>query len=158
MLHSRYASISDLATYTDHPDHVSVVANYVKPVIDDVMAVDWVSDDFSGPPVISPGSVARFTVLKLKEGGIGKGEVLEVLRGVKGKFPEIEQLSVGENFSPGRAKGYSIASVAVFKGGKELEGLDLEMAEQEKDKVRELIDSVLVLDFPVQAAVQVASL
>lgn len=126
------------------------------------MAVDWVADDFSGSVQIHPGSAARFTVLKLKEGlgELEKNEVLGVVKGIKEKFPSLEQLTVGENFSPGRAKGYSIGSIAVFNGIKDLEALDseTELANQEKDKVREHLDGVVVLDYVVAAAVQAASL
>lgn len=162
MLHSRYRSKPDLVSYSDDPTHVSVVANYVKPVVDDVMAVDWVADDFSGSPVVSPGSALRLTILKLKEGTgeSGKSEVLGVVRGIKDKFPSIEQLTVGENFSPGRAKGFSIGSIAVFKGLKGLEALDAEseLVNEQKDKAREFLDGVVVLDYVVAASVQSASL
>ncbi|GFP79486.1 hypothetical protein PHJA_000092100 [Phtheirospermum japonicum] len=162
MLHSRYRSKADLATYTDHPKHVGVVSNNVKPVIEDVMAVDWVADDFSGSAVVSPGSAVRLTVLKVKEGAgeSGKSEVVKVLRGIKEKFPSIEQLTVGDNFSPGRAKGFSICSIAVFKGTKELEELDAktEAANEQKDMVREFLDGVLVLDYTVAASAQTACL
>ncbi|XP_073034384.1 stress-response A/B barrel domain-containing protein UP3 [Primulina eburnea] len=160
LLHSRYRSKTDLSSYSDHPTHLSVVGNYVKPVVDDVMAVDWVAEDFSGPITAPPGSALRLTLLKLKEdaGERGKNEVLKVLRGIKEKFPSIEQLTVGENFSPGRNKGFSICSIGVFKGMDELEGLDSESerANEEKDKVREFLDEVLVLDFA--ASVQSANL
>lgn len=162
LLHSRYRSKADLSSYSDHPTHLSVVANHVKPVVDDVMAVDWIAEDFSGSVTPPPGSALRLTVLKLKEdaGEGGKNEVLKVLRGIKEKFPSIEQLTVGENFSPGRNKGFSICSIGVFKGTEELEGLDSESerANEEKDKVREFLDDVLVLDFAVAATVQPANL
>ncbi|KAK6139653.1 hypothetical protein DH2020_026605 [Rehmannia glutinosa] len=158
MLHSRYRSKPDLNSYSENPNHVSVVANYVKPVVDDVMAVDWVADDFSDPPVVSPGSAIRLTILKLKEGtgDSGKSEVLGTLKGVEEKFPSIEQLTVGENFSPGRAKGFSICSIAIFKGLKELEAMDSEseLANEQKDKV----DGVVVLDYVVATSAQSASL
>ncbi|KAK4396861.1 Stress-response A/B barrel domain-containing protein UP3 [Sesamum angolense] len=111
MLHCRYRSKPDLISYSENPKHISVVANYVKPVVDDVMAVDWVANDFSFSPVIPPGSASRLTILKLKEGTgeSGKNEVLGRLRGIKQKHPSIEQLTVGENFSPGRAKGFRFA-------------------------------------------------
>ena len=66
---------------------------------------------------------------------------------------------MGENFSPARAKGYSIASLAVLPGVSELEGLDSkqELANVEKDKVREHLESVIVLDYVV-ASPQSASL
>lgn len=130
------------------------------------MAIDWVADDFSGAAVVPPGAAVRLTVLKLKEeaGERGKSEVLAVVKGIKDKFGTIEQLTVGENFSPGRAKGFSIASIAVLKGAKELEALgaesESEAANVEKDKVREFLDDVVVLDYavPVPASVQPASL
>ncbi|XP_022888481.1 stress-response A/B barrel domain-containing protein UP3 [Olea europaea var. sylvestris] len=151
MLHSRHRSKPDLGSYADHPAHISVVTNYVRPIIDDVMAVDWASDDITGSVIVPHGSAMRFTFLKLKEGveESGKNEIFGVVKGIKDKFPSIEQLSVGENFSPGRAKGFSIGSVAVFKGMTELEALDSdsEVANEQKDKVREFLDSVLVLDF-----------
>ncbi|KAI3447195.1 hypothetical protein Pfo_003860 [Paulownia fortunei] len=146
MLHSRYRSKTDLTSYSEHPTHVSVVSNYVKPIIDDIMAVDWVADDFSGSAVVSPSSALRLTILKLKEGAgeSATGEVLGVVRGIREKFPSIEQLTVGENFSPGRAKGFSICSIAVFKGLTELEELESqsELANEQKDKVREFLDGV----------------
>ncbi|GFP79484.1 hypothetical protein PHJA_000091900 [Phtheirospermum japonicum] len=150
MLHSRYRSKADLATYKDHPAHVNVVSNYVKLIIDDIMAVDWVVDDFPGPAVVSPGSAVRLTVLKVKEGA-GESEVVKVLRGIKEKFPSIEQLTVGDNFSPETAKGFSICSIAVLKGMKELEELDAET----ETEVRELVDGVLVLDYTVPVTVTV---
>ncbi|KAL0426804.1 UNVERIFIED_CONTAM: Stress-response A/B barrel domain-containing protein UP3 [Sesamum latifolium] len=131
MLHSRYRTKTDLTAYSEHPAHVSVVSTYIKPIIEDIMAVDWVAEDFSRPADVPPGE----------------------------KFPSIEQLTAGENFSPGRAKGFSIGSIAVFKGMKELEELDSEseLANEQKDKVREFLDGVLVLDYAVAASVQTAS-
>lgn len=162
MLHSRYRSKTDLTAYSEHPTHVSVVSNYIKPIIDDIMAVDWVAEDFSCAEDVPPGSAMRLTILKLKDGAGegGKSEVLRVVRGIREKFPSIEQLTAGENFSPGRAKGFSICSIAVFKGMKELEELDSEseLANEQKDKVREFLDGVLVLDYAVAASVQTASL
>ncbi|KAG6392999.1 hypothetical protein SASPL_147229 [Salvia splendens] len=115
LLHSRYISKSDLASYTDDPAHISVVNNYVKSVVDDVMAVDWVADGFSGSVAVPPGSLLRLTVMKPKEEEAWKGEILGIVRGMKEKFDSIEQLTVGENFSPGRSKGFSNASIAVAK-------------------------------------------
>ncbi|KAL1547817.1 stress-response A/B barrel domain-containing protein UP3-like [Salvia divinorum] len=142
MLHSRYRSKSDLASYTDDPVHVAVVANYVKPVVDDVMAVDWVAEDFTGPVAVPPGAALRLTAMKLKEES-GKGEVLGIVRGMKGKIDAIEQLTAGENFSPERSKGFSIASIAVVKG---LEALGVV-----SEVVSEHLDDVVVLDYAVPA-------
>lgn len=162
LLHARYRSKSDLASYTDDSAHVHVVVNYVKPTVDDIMAVDWVADDFSGPAAPPPGSALRLTVLKLKEeaGEKGKEEILGIVRGIKDKFDSIEQLTAGENFSMERSKGFSIASIAVVKGEKELEALGAgsEFVNEQKDKAREFLDGVVVVDFPVPASVQAASL
>lgn len=121
------------------------------------MAVDWMTNDvISGSVNVSPGSALRVSFLKLKEnlGEDEKNEIMGVIGGIKEKFPSIEQLSYGENFSPARAKGFSIASLAVFKGWNELEGLDKESeaANEQKDKVRDKLDGVVVLDYVVPSS------
>ncbi|KAL3623611.1 hypothetical protein CASFOL_032427 [Castilleja foliolosa] len=162
MLHSRYRSKADLNTYTYHPTHLGVVSNNVKPVCEDIMAVDWVADDSSGRAVISPGSAVRLTVLKVKEGAgeSGKSEIVKVLRGIKEKCASIEQLTVGDNFSPARAKGFTICSIAVFKGNTELKEFvaDTEASNVQNGKVKEFLDGVLVLDYTVTASTQTACL
>ncbi|KAI3802835.1 hypothetical protein L1987_30978 [Smallanthus sonchifolius] len=154
MLHSRYRSKDHLQEYAAHPDHVRVVTENIKPIIDDIMAVDWISTGASVSP--KPGSAMRVTFLKLKEdlGENEKSRVLEVIGGIKDEFPAIEQLSVGENFSHDRAKGYTIASVAVLA---DLEALDsnAELVKLQKEKVKDSIESVVVVDYvipPPQAA------
>ncbi|KAH7854106.1 hypothetical protein Vadar_010162 [Vaccinium darrowii] len=153
LLHTRYKSKQDLDAYLTHPSHVAVVTNYVKPIGDDIMVVDWVANDLSGPVATPPGSAMRVTFLKLKE-GLGendKARVLDVIGGIKRVFPVIDQISCGENFSMGRAKGFSIGSIAVLPGLSELEAMDSESerANLEKDKVRDSIESVIVLDYVV---------
>jgi hypothetical protein len=54
--------------------------------------------------------------LKIKE-GLGeevKSEILGVIKGIKGKFSQIDHITYGENFSAMRAKGF------VFKPKKKL--------------------------------------
>ncbi|XP_047950498.1 stress-response A/B barrel domain-containing protein UP3-like [Salvia hispanica] len=148
MLHSRYRSKSDLDSYTGDPVHVAVVAGYVKPVVDDVMAVDWVAEDFSGPVAVPPGAALRLTVMKVKDESV-KGEVLGIARGMEGKFDAIEQLTAGENFSPERSKGFSIASIAVVK--------ELEALGAVPEVVSEHLDDVVVLDYAVPASVPAAA-
>ncbi|CAI9286137.1 unnamed protein product [Lactuca saligna] len=158
MLHSRYRSKEDLREYAVHPEHVRVV-NENKPIIDDVMAVDWMSNGASVSP--KPGSAMRVTFLKLKEnlGEIEKARVLEVIGGIKDQFQSIEQLSLGENFSHDRAKGYTIASIAVLPGAADLEALDsnAELVKLQKEKVRDSIESVVVVDYVIPPP-QVANL
>ncbi|KAK3040398.1 hypothetical protein RJ639_026803 [Escallonia herrerae] len=157
MLHTRYRSKEDLNAYTVHPSHVSVVKESIRPIIDDIMAVDWVSNDFNGPISPPANSAMRVTFLKLKDEN-AKAEILGVVGEMDG-YGSIEQLSYGENFSPDRAKGYSIGSIAVFAGLSELDALDsdAEFVKSRKEKVRDSLESVLVLDYVVPAA-QAASL
>ncbi|XP_004507984.1 stress-response A/B barrel domain-containing protein UP3 [Cicer arietinum] len=160
MLHSRYKSKEDLEAYAAHPSHVSVVKGNVLPIVDDIMAVDWIAEDLNADVVPKQGSAIRVTFLKLKENAVSD-QVLEVIKGIPEKFEQINQLSCGENFSPARAKGYSIASLAVFPGVSELEAVDSnqELVNYQKDKVRDRLDSVLVVDYVVPAvASQSASL
>ncbi|KAF5199652.1 Stress-response A/B barrel domain-containing protein UP3 [Thalictrum thalictroides] len=155
MLHSRYKSKEDLGNYSAHQSHLSVVRESVLPICDDLMAVDWVADLDDLAVVPKSGSVMRVSFLKLKE-GLGeseKGDVLKVIGGIKEHFGSIEQLSVGENFSPARAKGFSIASLAILPGLNELEALNSneQVVKEQKEKVKELLDSVIVLDYVIQS-------
>ncbi|KAE8675046.1 hypothetical protein F3Y22_tig00111701pilonHSYRG00044 [Hibiscus syriacus] len=118
MLHSRYKSKEGLSAYSAHPDHVRVVKENVLPICNDVMAVDWVADN--DPVPLSPlsGSAIKVTFLKLKENVDDdvKSDILGVIKGIKDGVSGVQQITCGENFSPGRAKGFSIASIAFFSG------------------------------------------
>lgn len=156
MLHSRYTSKSDLSDYSAHPDHLSVVRESVLPICEDIMAVDWVNSAPAPSPLIAPGSALRLSFLKLKpevaEGnGIVIEDIISVLKGVKDHFGSVEQISVGENFSPARAKGFSIASLGIFKGVGDLDETDskLEFIESQKEKLRGYLDGVVVLDYVI---------
>ncbi|KAG6756520.1 hypothetical protein D5086_022022 [Populus alba] len=158
VLHSRYSSKENLSAYALHPTHVQVVKESVLPICDDIMAVDWVTGDLNGGDSLVPpsGSAIRLTFLKLKE-GLGdevKDEILGVIQGIKDTFGGIDHISCGENFSPARAKGYSIASLAVFRGLSELEAVDSEkeLANLEKAKVRDYLESVMVFDYVVSSS------
>ncbi|KAK4757896.1 hypothetical protein SAY87_019197 [Trapa incisa] len=153
MLHSRYSSKDDLAAYSAHPDHLHVVRETVLPICEDIMAVDWVGEGFSGSFAPPPGSALKVSFLKLKESVVdgAKDEVLGVIRGIKDGSPAVQQLTCGENFSPARAKGFSIASLAVFKGVTEMEAAESnkELVESRKEKVRNHLDGVIVVDYLV---------
>lgn len=153
MLHSRYDTKDDLNAYSAHPSHLSVVRGSVLPICDDIMAVDWVAHDLEGDLSPPPGSAMRVSFLKLKEdlGDEIKNEVLGVIGEIKDKFGQISQLSYGENFSPARAKGFSLASLAVFNGQADLDAVDSneDLVNHQKDKVREHLDSVVVVDYLV---------
>ncbi|RDY06089.1 Stress-response A/B barrel domain-containing protein UP3, partial [Mucuna pruriens] len=150
MLHTRYKSKEDLEAYAVHPSHVSVVKGHVLPIIDDIMAVDWIAHDLRAGLVPPQGSAIRVSFLKLKE-NVNSDEVLGVVRGIPETFKQISEFSFGENFSPARAKGFSIASLAVFPGPTELEAVDSneDLVNYHKDKVRDQIESVVVVDYVV---------
>ncbi|KAF8117649.1 hypothetical protein N665_0008s0007 [Sinapis alba] len=153
VLHSRYGSKEDLNAYAAHPDHVRVVKECVLPICEDVMAVDWIADRVPGTLAPPPGTAAKLTFLKLKENlaDEAKLEIVGVIKGLSEKLPGIGQITVGENFSPARAKGFSIASIAFFKDLGELEAVDgqRELVNVEKEKVREYVDSTIVVEFVV---------
>lgn len=161
MLHSRYSSKDDLSAYSAHPSHVGVVKEHVVPICDDIMAVDWIATAFQGPVVVPPGSAMRVSFLKLKENvpEEGKSEVLGVIEGIKESFEGIDQITCGENFSPARAKGFSIASLSVFPGLSEMESVDSkeELVNLHKEKVRDYLEGVIVVDYVVPSS-QPASL
>nr|KAJ0218221.1 hypothetical protein LSAT_V11C300104110 [Lactuca sativa] len=148
MLHSRYRSKEDLREYVVHHEHIRIV-NENKPIIDDVMAVDWMSNGASVS--LKPGSAMRVTFLKLK-GNLGENEkarVLEVIGGIKDQFQAIEQLSLGENFSHERVKGFTIASIVVLLGQADLAALDsnLEGVNSQEEKAGDSIERVVVVDY-----------
>ena len=88
------------------------------------------------------------------EGESWKDEVLGVIKGLKEKFGGIEEITCGENFSPARAKGFSIASIAIFKGVKEMEEADSnqELVKLQKEKVKDYVESAIAVDYVVPSA------
>ncbi|XP_042433579.1 stress-response A/B barrel domain-containing protein UP3-like [Zingiber officinale] len=150
LLHSRYRSKEDLATYSAHPAHMAVVMELGLPISDDVMAVDWVVD-LDGPVVPPPGSAMRLTLAKPKEGATA--ELMETLSKVKASSPAaVTQVSFGENFSPARAKGHGVGLLAFFSSLEELDAMDArqkDLVDSVKEKVRPLLESFIVLDFVV---------
>ncbi|GMI92672.1 UP3 [Hibiscus trionum] len=151
MLHSRYKSKEDLNAYGVHPDHQRVVKENVVPICDDIMAVDWVADNDPTPLSPPPGSAIKVTFLKLKENVPNEvqGEVLGEIKGISG----VQQITCGENFSA-RAKGFSLASVAVFAGVDEMEAAvgKEEHVNLQKQKVRDNLDGLIVVDYVVPAS------
>ncbi|GKV24767.1 hypothetical protein SLEP1_g34336 [Rubroshorea leprosula] len=155
VLHSRYKSKEDLGAYGSHPDHQRVVKENVLPICEDVMAVDWVADHDPNPLVPPPGSAVKVSFLKLKENVAdeAKGEVLGVIKGIKEGVSGIQQITCGENFSE-RAKGFSIASIAVFPGVPDMEAAESneEFVSIQKEKVREYLDGVIVVDYVIPSS------
>ncbi|XWS70078.1 hypothetical protein CRYUN_Cryun03dG0018200 [Craigia yunnanensis] len=125
MLHSRYKSKEDLNT---DPARLS-------------------------PP---PSSAIKLTFLKLKDNVSNdvQGEILGVIKGIKEGISGIQQITCGENFSPARAKGFSLASIAVFAGVEEMEAAEgnEEFVNLQKQKVRDYLDGVIVVDYAVPSS------
>lgn len=111
------------------------------PIWEDIMSVDWIADQV--PRVLKPpgGSVTKVTLLKVKENVTDetKKEIMEVVK------EESREISVGENFSPARAKGFSIGSVAYFKDLGEVEAHE----ELVKEKVGGYVEDTIVVEFLV---------
>lgn len=152
LLHSRYRSKPDLSAYATHPGHVAVVNDYVKPICDEILAVDWLAD-LGGRDAIPPGSALRLTLAKLKPQSATE-TVLETISEAGKRVSGLVQLSYGENFSPARAQGYGLGFITVFGSAADLEALDDGSdgsLEAEKEKVRPLLESVIVLDYLVPA-------
>ncbi|KAK8933539.1 hypothetical protein KSP39_PZI015468 [Platanthera zijinensis] len=152
LLFSRYSSKADLATYSAHPSHLAVVKENVFPICDDVMAVDWIAEvDVDAAPL--PGSLARLTLAKPRI-GTAAAELVKAIDGIRGSVPDSVQVSYGENFSPARAKGYEVGFISVFPGLDEAEAIEgNEEVEKQKEKVRPLLESAVVLDYLVPSPV-----
>ncbi|KAI9191034.1 hypothetical protein LWI28_002548 [Acer negundo] len=149
MLHSRYNSKTDLDNYLQNPNHLSVVKDYVIPLSDDIMSIDWVADRTPSTIVIPTGCAVRVTFLKLKEnlGEEVKDVVLGVIKENNENLGGIKQFTCGEIFSPALAKGFSIASIAIFKGVNEMEEADLNL-----DRVKDYVESVIAVDYVVPSS------
>ncbi|ESQ30347.1 hypothetical protein EUTSA_v10011777mg [Eutrema salsugineum] len=142
VLHSRYKTKEDLNAYVDHPDHLRVVEE-TMPIWEDILAVDYIADQVPGTLTPPPRSAARVTLLKVRE-NVPEEAKKEIVEAIKEKSsPGIDQITVGENFTPVRAKGFSIASVAYFTGLGEMEPHE----ELVKGKVGEYLEDSIVVDF-----------
>ncbi|XP_058726257.1 stress-response A/B barrel domain-containing protein UP3-like [Vicia villosa] len=150
LFHSRYDSEEDLQTYNVHSKHINAVRGFIFPICDDLLVVDWIGGEVALPPHPSPGTAFRVSFLKLKEenekDGEVKEEVFRAIRGIKESNGGVNYVSYGENISPARAKGLSIASLVVFAGREELESVD---AGEGLVKVKEHLESVVVVDYVV---------
>ncbi|PON81637.1 Transcription regulator AsnC-type, partial [Trema orientale] len=146
--HSRFKSEPDLSAYAVNPIHLDVKKRN-GPLVADILAVDWFTGDLGGGVhvAVPPGSAVRVTFWKLKE-GLGdkaRSEILEGIKGIKEKLGGgVSQFTYGENFSD-RAKGFSIAFLAVFPSQTELEAADPNQDENFKD----YLDDTFGLDFVV---------
>ena len=68
-----------------------------------------------------------------------------------GQQKQISELSYGENFSPERSRGYSLAYMAVFPGHRELEDSNEELGKL-KHKFTDFVESEVVVDFLIPSS------
>ncbi|KAI4377050.1 hypothetical protein MLD38_014741 [Melastoma candidum] len=150
LLHARYPDLAGLAGYSIHPEHVAIVQR-AAPMCEDIMALDWMTQDPGSveSPVVGPGKAVKITFLKLKEelseekGKEAVADVITVMKekdGIKG----LEASTVGESFSPGRAKGFRIGSLAVFAGREEMM-----QAADYPERLERVVQEVIAVDFVV---------
>ncbi|KAF7849461.1 hypothetical protein BT93_L0771 [Corymbia citriodora subsp. variegata] len=151
MFHGRYRTKDDFAAYSRHPDHMRVVEELGAPIREDIMSAHWVTDRVpEGAVVLPPGSAVRVSLLKLKEGSgdEAKGEVLSaVAEGIRDGLGRVEQATWGDNFSA-FSKGFSIASLTVFKNMEEMEAATAAAAPLQ-EKVGKHVDGVISVDYVV---------
>lgn len=142
LLHSRFLSKPDLAAYNVHPSHLAVIRQNA-PIIEDVFAVDWVAD-IDGDIAPSQGSAMRFLIAKPRE-GTPAAEIVKAIDGVRAS-----NVSWGVNFSEGRAKGYEVGLLLGFSGVEKMDGVEGEgEIEAIEERIRDLVESVIVVDFLV---------
>ncbi|XP_058113754.1 stress-response A/B barrel domain-containing protein UP3-like [Magnolia sinica] len=149
VVHGRFKTKSDLDSYAAHRAHRKVAKLSFLPICDEYLIADWVSE-IDGPAVPRPGSTLRITLLKPKE-GLGDGskkQILNVVGGIRNSFPEIDQVSFGENFSTIGHNGFTVGSISIFSGPKEIDVLD-STVEMQKVKARALVESVVVVDYEI---------
>jgi len=148
-LHSRYKDKQSLEEYSAHPEHVNVVKEFILPITDDLLALDWEAD-LGGPMIPSYGAI-RIAVLKPKEGLADpqRFELVEILSAYKDIFPSVGQASFGENFSLARAKGFTWGFLSLFPGVKELEELNTneEHAKIQNEKVLPQMENFVVIEY-----------
>ena len=160
----RFPNKAALEAYQVHPEHVRVVQEVLKPLIDTdlTLAVDYeacVEGDIE--PMFNRGDewdvgVEHIVLLRETDGGGGEGaeamrEALEALPDAMAADVRLLQLTAGANFSQ-RSKGYTFALLARL--GSE-EDLALYGPHPEHQKVvggviKPRVDGRLALDFALQ--------
>eukprot|EP00897_Mesotaenium_endlicherianum_P003465 jgi/Mesen1/3146/ME000184S02216 len=113
-LHGRFANKAALQAYSDSPEHTKVVED-LKPILDDICAVDWETDSES-PASESNIGVVHSVMMKLGE-EVEEGQIKEMVDGLTrqvGVIKGLKQVSLGESYAPARAKGFTWGFVATF--------------------------------------------
>lgn len=112
-LYGRYTSKDALHQYSVSPEHVAVVADFVRPIINDIAAVDWEVDEAVAPP---PHSLYQTAMVQWKD-GLSQEAMAAVAASLKEAARDVAgvlSITVGENFSPARAKSFTWGFAAFF--------------------------------------------
>ncbi|CAI5930790.1 unnamed protein product [Closterium sp. NIES-64] len=120
----RYESRDALQAYAGSEEHVKVVEGCIKPIISDILAVDWETDvpaDAAASASASaaadagvsrlPFSVIHSVVMELGPSATANPTAIPTmvssLKSHVGEIPGLHEVSIGENFAPARAKGFT---------------------------------------------------
>ncbi|KAL5718950.1 hypothetical protein ACHQM5_011800 [Ranunculus cassubicifolius] len=151
--HSRFGTKEALNAYMNHPQHLKLNHDLTDPLLGDYMLIDWAFHHKEGIlPTPQPGSAMRVTFLKLKEGvKLVESEKMEAFKVVGDELGRsVDQYTYGENFATS-AKGFSVASLAVFLDVADLEkvGPCEKFAKRLNGKLNYWVEDILVLDYMV---------
>eukprot|EP00252_Welwitschia_mirabilis_P018583 TRINITY_DN4125_c0_g1_i1.p1 TRINITY_DN4125_c0_g1~~TRINITY_DN4125_c0_g1_i1.p1 ORF type:complete len:218 (-),score=7.31 TRINITY_DN4125_c0_g1_i1:229-849(-) len=117
ILHARYADMEALSRYTVHPLHVEVVEKYGKPILEDLLALDW--ETSLEDPSVESFKAFHFSLMKPLDPAAT--DVSPLLLGISDRLSFIRQVSFGNNLSPGRSKGFSWGFLVLFSAPAELD-------------------------------------
>eukprot|EP00897_Mesotaenium_endlicherianum_P005383 jgi/Mesen1/4873/ME000244S04050 len=157
----RFPSQEALAQYTIHPSHTSVVEQYIKPYLEDILAVDFEADvEEDIEAIFRRGEdfeqgVEHLVLVKVKEGVSPEAsqDMITALAELPDKLGStIVQITAGPNFSP-RSKGFTHGLVVRLPSEKDLEAYNKHPSHREvlRKHVLPNSESILAVDFHVEA-------
>ncbi|CAI5505197.1 unnamed protein product [Closterium sp. Naga37s-1] len=108
----RYESRDALQAYGASAEHVKVVEGCIKPIISDILAVDWETDVNASADANAsclPFSVIHSVVMELTPptDAVAIPTMVSSLKAHVGEIPGLTEVSIGENIAPARAKGFT---------------------------------------------------
>lgn len=155
----RFPDQRALEDYAVHPSHSRVLAQFVMPYCEDVVAVDYEADVeedieaiFRRGEMFESG-IEHVVLLKVKEGATG--EQRTALVNALSRLPEqigshVVQLTAGANFS-GRSKGYTNGAVIRVLSEEDLEAFNKHPSHREvlRKHILPITEGLLSVDFRI---------
>lgn len=149
-LYGRYASRDALTAYMESDEHQHAVKTFVRPILDDVVCLDWEGEEGGAARL----GAAHAVVLSLKP-GVGEERAramvdgLRSLEGREGGVPGLLRVSVGKNFTPGRDKGFTWGFIAGLRGEADLDvyAKNADHVAAMKEVVWPIVGEHMALDF-----------